>query len=99
MLDERKVSALNDILLVLFPMVQGNLFGVFEQTRMGKAELALEFGFVRCVRAEWRCDGFDWTSGIGMGKERVSRDVRMPADVWTRMVSITRPSAPTLRDS
>ena len=68
MLDERKVSALNDILLVLFPMVQGNLFGVFEQTRMGKAELALEFGFVRCVRAEWRCDGFDWISAIEFGK-------------------------------
>lgn len=58
-LDEGKVSALNDVLLVLFAVVEGDLLGILEQARVRKAQLALEGRLVRCVRAKRRGNGLE----------------------------------------
>jgi hypothetical protein len=41
-LDERKVAALNDILLELFAMIERYFLGVLQESGMGEAELSFE---------------------------------------------------------
>jgi hypothetical protein len=57
-LDEGKVSALNDVLLVFFAVVEGDLLGIFKQARVCESQLALECRFVCGILAKRRRDGF-----------------------------------------
>lgn len=58
--DERKVPALDDVLLKLFAVVERDLLGVLEEARVREAQLALERGLVRSVLAEGGRDRADW---------------------------------------
>lgn len=59
-LNERKVSTLDDILLKLLAVVECDFFRVLQQPGVGEAQLAFEVGFVGCVFAEWGRDCAHW---------------------------------------
>ena len=54
MLDQRKVGAVDQMLLLPLPAVEGHLFGVFNETRVREAVFTLELLLRRGVLAERR---------------------------------------------
>lgn len=59
-LDEGKVSALDDVLLELLAVVECHFLRVLEEARVREAQFAFEGRFVRGVLAERRGDCADW---------------------------------------
>jgi hypothetical protein len=56
MFDERKVPALNHVLLVLFAVVERDFLGILQQARVREPQLALECRLMCGVGTERRRD-------------------------------------------